>query len=540
MLIPDINTLTPAQCREAHIKIHYTEFYEFLYNKYKDISFNEMLYWYFNDIKEKPVCKNCGGAVKFINSKVGYAQHCCVKCSNSSKEKIAKTQKVFNERYGGNAPICNPDILAKIKATNIERYGVENCQQNVDIKEKTKLTSIERYGGQGNGSNILKKKYISTCENLYGVDNAAKSNIVKEKISNSRRKHEINTHKYIIGYIDSDKLICKCRCPHKECNKCEEKTFEIESTLLANRLSHNIEICTKLLEYNPLTSKYELYLCDFLDRYNIEYQRSVRDVISKELDIYIPSKNIAIEFNGVYWHSDETKPNNYHIKKWKECKEKGIQLISIWEDQYLTKIDIVKSLLLNKLGVCKNKIYARKCILKEVSSKDASQFYKNNHIQGKCSANIHYGLYYNDELVSMMSFGKRSLGKNFNNDWELIRYCSKINTVIVGGTSKLFNKFIKDHNPETIISWSSNDISDGKMYKMLGFKLENESSSYWYVSNNMKRYHRVNFSKQNLIKKGLITEDDKRTEKEITEQLGFKRIFDTGQTKWALNLLKKS
>ena len=533
MIVPDINKLTGAQCREIHFKIHYPEFYEYLYNTYKDLSFKEMLYWYYNDIKEKPVCKNCGGPVKFINSKNGYAHHCCVKCSNSCKEKIEKTKKIFNERYGGNAPICNKDVLAKMKATNIERYGVENCQQNKKIKEKTKQTTVEKYGGQGNGSKILKEKYKSTCEKKYGVDNAAKAEAVKEKISISRRKHEVETRDYIIEYTDKDnKTFCICKCPHANCTKCKEKQFEIESSLLANRLYHDIEICTNLLPYNPLTSRYELYLAEFLDEHNITYQRSVRNIISKELDLYIPSYNIAIEFNGVFHHSDKRKPNNYHINKFKECQEKGIQLISIWEDQYLTKINIIKSIILSKLGIYSEKIYARKCIIESVDSNIANEFYINNHLQGKCNASIHYSLKYNDEIVAMMSFGKRSLGKNFNNDWELIRYCSKINTLIIGGTSKLFKYFTKEYKPDCIISWSCNDISNGNMYKKLGFEFENISSSYWYISNSMKRYHRSNFSKSNLIKKGLIKEDDERSEREITKDLGFIRIFDTGQTKW--------
>lgn len=534
MIVPDINKLTGAQCREIHFKIHYPEFYEYLYNTYSDLSFKEMLYWYYNDIKEKPVCKNCGGPVKFINSKNGYAQHCCVKCSNSCKEKIEKTKKIFNERYGGNAPICNKDVLAKMKATNIERYGVENCQQNKDIKEQTKRTCIKKYGGQGNGSKILKDKYIATCENIYGVNNAAKADIVKDKISKSRRKHELETRDHVIGYTDKDdKVFCICKCPHINCTKCKEKQFEIESTLLANRLYHNIEICTKLLPYNSLTSSYELYLCEFLDKFGVKYQRSARNIISKELDIYIPSHNIAIEFNGIFHHSTERKPNNYHINKLNECKEKGIQLITIWMDQYLTKINIIKSIILSKLGIYDRKIYGRKCQLEEVSSDIAKDFYNKNHIQGFCSATIHYGLYYNDELVSMMSFGKRSLGKGFNKEWELIRYCSKINTTITGGVSKLFKHFIKEYKPENVISWSSNDISDGNMYKMLGFEFENTSMSYWYIDKSyLNRYHRSGFSKSNLIKKGLIEENDTRSESEIMKSLGYHKIFDTGQTKW--------
>ena len=103
-----------------------------------------------------------------------------------------------------------------------------------------------------------------------------------------------------------------------------------------------------------------------------------------------------------------------------------------------------------------------------MSSNIAREFYDKNHIQGFCAATIHYGLYYKNELVSMMSFGKRSLGREFNKDWELIRYCTKINTLVIGGASKLFKNFIKEYNPKEIISWSSNDISNGNMYKLLG------------------------------------------------------------------------
>jgi hypothetical protein len=532
MNIPDISKLSPAQCREIHIKIHYPEFYKYLNDTYKDIAFKEKLYWYFNDITKMPVCKNCGKPVKFTNSKIGYSQYCCVKCSNSSKEKIEKTQQIFNERYGGDAPICNPNVIAKMKATCKKRYGVENCQQNKYIKEKTKQTLIERYGGQGNSSIILKEKYINTCEKRYGVDNPAKSDVIKDKISKSKRNYIIDTHKYIIGYVDSDNLICKCKCPHAECNKCESKDFEIESSLLANRLYHGIEICTKLLPYNSLSSSYELRLCEFLDNHNIEYKRNVRNIISKEIDIYIPSKKLAIEFNGIYHHSDRCKPNNYHINKFNICKESDIKLILIWEDQYLNHKDICESIILSKLGIYSNKIYARKCKLEKISSNIAREFYTNNHIQGFCSATIHYGLYYGKELVSMMSFGKRNLGKNFNRKWELIRYCSKLNTLVIGGVSKLFKRFLNEYTPDSVISWSSNDISDGNMYKALGFEFENSSVSYWYIDKNMNRYHRSGYSKSNLIKKGLIEANDTRSEKEIMKDLGYYKIYDTGQTKW--------
>lgn len=269
-----------------------------------------------------------------------------------------------------------------------------------------------------------------------------------------------------------------------------------------------------------------------MDNNNIEYKTNIRSIISNELDIYIPSKNIAIEFNGIYWHSAENKHPKYHINKYIECKEKGIQLISIWEDQYVLNRDICNSIILSKLGIYETKIYARKCELKIVDSRIASDFYSSNHIQGKCGATIHYGLYYNDELVSMMSFGKRKIGKNDITHWELIRYCSKQNTLVIGGPSKLFNHFIKEYRPDTILSFSSNDISNGNMYKMLKFEKNGKSISYWYIDKQLKRHHRTGFSHKNLIKKGFINENDKRSESEIMKALGYTKIFDSGQTKW--------
>lgn len=450
MNVPDIKTLKPSQCREVVIKKNYPEFYKKLNDTYSDsISFSEKLYWYFNNIKIKPVCLRCGMPVKFINTTLGYAQYCCKACANKDTTKIEKTKQICIEKYGGVAPICSNEVKSKMKNTMLDRYGVENCQQNKEISNRTKETIINKYGGQGNASDELKQKYINTCVDKYGVNNSSKSETIKEKISIGKRQSIINSNENIIDYFkDNDNLMCVCRCPHVDCNKCKEKQFIIESSLLANRISHNIEICTNLLPYKPLSSSYELYLAEFLDVHNIEYQRSVRNIISKELDLYIPSYNIAIEFNCVFHHSDERKPNNYHINKYKECQEKGIQLISIWEDQYLTKINIVKSIILSKLGVYKERLYARKCAIEKVDSKIANEFYTNNHLQSKCNASVHYALKYNNEIVAMMSFGKRSLGNNFNNEWELIRYCSKTHINIIGGASRIFNRFIKEYCPK--------------------------------------------------------------------------------------------
>ena len=527
MKTTDLEKLKPSQCREIVIKKNYSEFYNFLINNYpSDITFSEKLYWYFNKLNSKPICPVCGKTTIFENVNKGYRKYCSKSCSNKDCDKIEYTKSICIKKFGGIAPIYSDSVKQKMNNTMIEKYGVINCQQNNEIKGKTKKTMIEKYGGQGNASILLKEKYNNTCYKKYNVDNASKNNEIKEKISKSRRNYEINNHKYIIDYINDDntELVCKCKCPHIDCKECSEKYFIINPAILANRISHNIELCTKLLPIKSQFSTYELKLRQLLDNNNIEYQTSVRNIISKELDI---------EFNGVYWHSDKIKDKTYHINKYNECLKKGIQLISIWEDQFVNKYNIIESLILHKLGKTNNKIFARKCTIEKIKSSDAQKFYEVNHIQGKSGATVHYGLIYNNEIVSIMSFGKRAIGDCTN--WELIRFCNKLNTYVIGAASRLFKYFIKEYNPDNIISWSSNDISNGNMYKQLGFNCLNTTNSYWYISKNLQRYHRSGFNKANLIKKGIIENTDTRSESQIMMNNEYYKIWDSGQTKWYWN-----
>ena len=574
---PDIEALNASTVQERYFKLHYCNLHKYIIDNTPEYKWPERVYMIYHNIDKRPLCPSCGNECHFFNIKVGYGLHCSRKCiSKSNLTKIKKEQSSL-KKWGVKNPMQSKEIQDKIKQTNLEKYGVENVYQSKEIQDKIKQTNLEKYGVEYALQNDdVKRKLKETCLEKYGVeyisqskefkeickqnslekygvDHPMKSNVIKQnvrkihkgkygveyisqrpdvikKIAASLRKNHMDKDPNIIGYTDDYQLIIKC--PHCDCNKCDKKYFIIPGGIYHDRKRINAELCTNIMPINPLISTYELRLRELLDKYNIDYKFSIRNIISKELDIYIPSHNIAIEFNGVYWHSDKNKENNYHINKYKECQEKGIQLITIWEDQYVNHPEICESIILSKLGIYSEKIHGRKCTIEKVDSKTANDFYINNHLQSKCNASVHYALKYNGKIVAMMSFGKRSLGNNFNNEWELIRYCSKTHINIIGGASRLFNRFIKEYSPKCVVSWSSNDISNGNMYKKLGFEFEKMSSSYWYISSSIKRYHRSNFSKSNLIKKGLIKEDDERSEREITKELGFIRIFDTGQTKW--------
>lgn len=290
-------------------------------------------------------------------------------------------------------------------------------------------------------------------------------------------------------------------------------------------LGHNCPFC------NPThsTPEKELYdfLCDNVGKENI-IQRD-RTILPKrnELDMYFPTSGIAIEFDGIYWHNELNKPRKYHLNKTIECEKKGIHLIHIFEDEWLDKEEIVKSLLLNQFGLTKNKIYARNCTIKEVKPDAAKKFLDNNHLQGNCYSKIKLGLYHNNELVSLMTFGKsRHFIGNGEEKWELQRFCNKLNTSVVGGASKLFKYFIEQYSPEEIVSYADRRWSNGKIYDTLGFTKYAESKPNYYYVVGRKRVYRFNLRKQVLVEKYGCPKD--MTEKEFCLRQKWYRIYDCG------------
>ena len=214
-----------------------------------------------------------------------------------------------------------------------------------------------------------------------------------------------------------------------------------------------------------------------------------------EIDIFLPDYNIGFEYNGLYWHSEIHKHKNYHKEKYEHFKSKGIQVYHVWEDDWNNKKEIVKSMIRNRLGLISDKVYARKCIISYVDNKMANSFMDDNHIQGSRGATISLGLYYKNNLVSVMQFIK-------NGDiWELSRFASKLNVLVIGGFSKLLRYFEKTHNPNIIVSFSDNCYSNGGVYKKF-FKLDKHlPPDYKYLYKN-KLHHKFKFRKPTLKKMG--------------------------------------
>lgn len=282
----------------------------------------------------------------------------------------------------------------------------------------------------------------------------------------------------------------------------------------------------------PSTSKEELELRQWLATIT-----ETKDIIPNdrttfkngfEIDILLPKYNIGIEYNGLYWHSENNGKNKwYHKTKHTKAIEQGINLIQIFEDEWKYKKEICKNRILSKLGINHEKIYARRCNIIIPDHKIAHDFLENTHIQGKGYGCVYIGLEYNNKIVAVMSFSKMSRSKGFvsqsDNIYELNRY-SSIGHVI-GGSSKLFKYFIKNYNPETILTYSDLRWNTGEMYLKLGFEYVGETvPSYWYIKND-KRIHRFQLRKNEQ-------DDSSLSEWENRKKQGWNRIWDCGHAKY--------
>lgn len=476
-----------------------------------------------------------------------------------SEESKSKMKETSISRYGGMG--MGSKILAKKTMKScLEKYGTENPSATVAIKEKIANTKLKVYGDHGYNN---REKCMITCLEKYGVNNVFSSKKIREKIS------QTNLAKYGVKYpMQSKEILEKCEntcmtkygVPHysqskdrrdfllnefihghdrfKEiyardgsvlkckCHKCG-KEFEINYQSFIRRSELKVDVCPSCTEEVGRSAK-ENSLIKFIDGIcDNKIVTNCRSILegNRELDIYIPEKALAIEFDGLFWHNELNKPNDYHVSKTEECAEKGIKLIHIFEDEWDLKRDIVESRLSSILGKS-NRIWARKCAALSLTPKEKQSFFEANHIQGDARSAIAYGLKHGEEIVAAMSFGK----SRFSDEYELIRYASKLNFTVVGGASKLLKYFL-DENPEIakIVSYADRRWSNGAMYENLGFKLiGNTRPSYYYVVDGV-RENRMKYQKHKLVAEGA---DPDKSEHEIMLDKKIFRIYDCGCLKY--------
>ena len=497
-----------------------------------------------------------------------------------TKEYKERVQETSIKNYGCEHHTQNEQVKDKIKKTNLEKYGCENVFQNEEIKEKIKNTNIELYGTENPfQSEIIKDKMRKTFLEKYGVDWASKSEIVKEKSKETNlKKYGVEYHfnldwvrdkakksyfdKYglLLGTMTKEmrikvdknkkekwiKQILEHNTNLKYINILPDKKlytfecefghiFEIPFSLSVQRNYTNTIMCTICNPIEKHISGLEIQLTNFIkENYIDEIIENSKKIINPyELDIYLPDLKLAFEFNGLFWHCEYQRADDFHLMKTELCEKQRIQLIHIYEDDWMYKQDIVKSRILNLLGKNPNKIYARKCVVKKIKdNKIVKDFLEINHIQGFIGSRIKLGLYYNDELVSLMIFAKirKPMRQNSQDGYEMLRFCNKLNTSVIDGSSKLFKYFIDNYKPKEIISYADRSWSQGNLYKKLGFNFIHKTPpNYYYIIDKTTRKHRFNYRKDILVKQGF---DKNKTEHEIMLERNLYRIYDSGGLKF--------
>lgn len=258
-----------------------------------------------------------------------------------------------------------------------------------------------------------------------------------------------------------------------------------------------------------------------------------RSVINPyEIDIWVPEHHLGIEIHGAYWHG--LRDNNreahrrlkflHHIKA-SLASEVDINLLQLWEHEINEKPELVRSMIRHKLGISQ-KIYARKCLVEKLSNKSVSQFFSDNHMQGHRNASATYGLVYDNRIVCGLSFSR-----NRKYQWEIIRYACERGFTVVGGFSRLFKRFAKEHKPDSVGTFADRRFGRANLYLRNGFvKIEDTDPNYFYFKNNMV-ISRQRCQKHKLHKLLGESFDTSLTEVENMHRAGYTQVFDAGHAK---------
>lgn len=481
-----------------------------------EILINERLYCILNNITIQPECSACGTILRYKNDKKEYPIYCSVKCAKNNDSIKKRTRETNIQRYGVAHPMQNNTIKNKVSNT-INTFS-ENKKQL--IQQKREATCIERYGiVHPSTLDYIKQKQENTNLTKYGFKCAASHPLIAEKIKQNHAKKlygNINNAQYLTTENESLTL------------KQIATNLEISHSVVSTRFKKfNIPV-----KFHSSASSIHNEVVEWLKTIGVQnIKENDRDILNgKEIDILILDISVGIEIDGIYWHSEIIggKNKNYHLNKTTNAKEKGILLIHLYDIEWMQQKQIVQSRILSKLQKT-DTIYARKCNIQKINSKTANNFFNKNHLQGIANSSKQYGLYYNDELVSCMSFSKSRFNRSY--EWELLRFSNKINCTIVGGASRLFMAFIKDINPKNIISYSDKRWGDGKLYQNMGFLYSHTSAPNFKYVKNGKLFNRIKFQKHKLEKLLKIFSPTLSAWENMINN-NYDRIWDCGNDVW--------
>jgi RNA polymerase subunit RPABC4/transcription elongation factor Spt4 len=498
----------------------------------------EALYLFYHDIKstDVPLC-HCGEPRKFNSFKSGYYSTCGDKhCIDNSPERISKMishkPKDIGKRISTGLKNRTTEQIqestSKSKQTRLSKYNNENYVNS----EKAKKTSILRYGstsyfnskeGKEKSRSTKKQKY---CNENYNNPEKTKETRAMRKAQGKQYTHnpikntEFLNKEYIIqNFIENDYLLKEEFMEFYEC----KETFMYRTL---KKLG---------IKYKSRKSYQEFYISELIPGSTTGDRSFIKPL---EIDILSHEHKLCIEYDGLLAHSygyskfdifstTEEKPKE-HLSKTELCESEDYTLYRIFENEWIdpVKKEIWISKIRGKQG-SHEKIHARKCSIKEISTEQANAFLVQNHLQGYANASVKIGLFHETELVSVCTFGKTRFSKQY--EWELIRLASKKNITVVGGAGKLLKYFERHYDPESLVSYANRRWSSGNVYEKLGFIFSHNSApNYFYFKEGSTDLQSRNKFQKHKLKNLLELYDENLSETENMYLNNYRKIYDCG------------
>jgi len=489
-------------------------------------------------------CVVCGEIVKSIGKAT-----CSTRCRENFKSetggherRIEKAKKTMVGRYGVDNPSKLDSVISKRKSTMLEKYGalvspksLANMKTNsYNLNVNGRMTLFERYGVENPGQlpdhgDKCKQTMVATFgKSHYSLTDS----YIAEKQYRQFDKWQKASPQSItfIGLSDDEVKQEVFANPNRlidfRCNACSQEQH-LPSETFKWRIRHGISPCKICANLSTRSAK-EVQLGDFMRSLGVAVDENVKLLDGKEIDIYVPSLKLGIEFHGLFWHNDMRIDRNYHYQKYSVAKQKGITLIQIFEDEWDHKRSIVEERLRHIMGLYRRRIYARKCEIREIVGKEANLFVDAHHLQGSCPSTIKLGAYFGAELVAVMTFAKLNRAKGSiskDGHWEISRFCTSASVVGIAG--KLFAHFLRVHCPMYVMSYSDLRWQTQGTYEKIGMVyVGNTRPNYWYINaSKTKRIHRYALRKNS-------NDDQSLTEYENRVAQGYTRIWDCGHAKY--------
>jgi hypothetical protein len=526
-------------------------------------------------------CTKCSNSDKTKQSKMTDTKH--ERYGDKLEVLQVKRRKTNLERYGVEYAQSLEYVKQKQKNTNLERYGVEVVLQNEYFKQKQKQTNLKKYGVEYTlqdpnirkrivATNLEKYGTISTLQSTQSLEKIKQTNLRKRGVEHHMQcdnvklkmreryfeKHNVehplqnrvnreqivltNYIKYGVGHFsqihikphylqllnDKQWLIDKHHTEKLSMAAISQQVGFVDPTTVSRHVRKlGIEV-----KYYYHSSTGHLQIVDFIESLGIKTESNNRTLVApKEIDIVIPEHSLAIEFCGLYWHSEQKgRGGHYHSDKMLKCQKQGIRLLTIFDDEWNDKRDIVKSMLRNRLGIKDDtKTYARNTTIQAINTQQKRDFFNSYHIQGDGPGSICYGLINptNNQLVACMAFIKAPDGLFYLN-----RYATSHN--VPGGFSKLLKHFKTNHEFNQIVSFADLRWSEGDTYFNNGFTLDKIlAPDYAYSMDGHSRIHKFNFRHKNLPNL-LHNYDPNLSERENCDNNGLLRLWDCGKMRFLI------